>query len=157
MMAMAAGMLLGMWGGIFIFLMPNNKSKQNNNTSASTTTGYSSNSNSSERKENTPVQKRGANLKYNMALNSTEATYGTTKTINIKKDELCRTCNGRGIINMTLCNKCGGLGKRCVLKPLAVTIPAGVETGKMLIVKGEGDPGMFGGSSGDLYIEILVR
>lgn len=152
MMAMMVGLIVGLWGGLFIFAMPNNKSKQENYNSNKT--GSSSSSGS---KENITVQKRGANLKYNMALNSTEATCGVTKTINVKKDELCRACKGSGIINTTLCNECGGLGKLNVLKPLTVTIPSGVETGKMLIVKGEGEPGMHGGPNGDLYIEILVR
>ena len=154
MMAMMAGMLVGLWGGIFVFTMTSNKSKQNNNNSKTARSSSNSNFNNMG---NSPSPKRGVNLKYNMALNSTEATYGVTKTIDINRDELCRTCNGRGIINTTRCSECNGLGKHSVLKPLTVTIPAGVETGKMLIVKGEGDPGMYGGSTGDLYIEILVR
>ena len=154
MMAMMVGMLVGLWGGIFVFTMTSNKSKQNNNNSKTARSSSNSNFNNMG---NSPSPKRGVNLKYNMALNSTEATYGVTKTIDINRDELCRTCNGRGIINTTRCSECNGLGKHSVLKPLTVTIPSGVETGKMLIVKGEGEPGMHGGPNGDLYIEILVR
>ena len=144
------GMFAG--GAASPFIIKLLRSRRRHNTTSS-----SAQANPKEYSSKSSNPKNGANLKYNMALNATEALYGVTKNIQIKKDELCRACNGSGIINTTRCNQCEGLGKRSVLKPLTVNIPAGVETGKMIIVKGEGDPGMYGGSTGDLYIEILVR
>ncbi len=145
------GMIAG--GAASPFIIKLLKSRRHNTSYSSSSTQ----SHSEEYTKNSVNPQNGANLKYNMALDAYEALYGVTKKIQIKKDEVCKVCNGKGFINTTRCNQCEGSGKRIVLKPLTVTIPAGVETGKMIIVKGEGDPGMNGGSNGDLYIEILVR
>lgn len=146
------GMLAG--GASSPFIIKLLRTRRRHNTSYSSS---SSQAHSGEHAKNNVNPKNGANLKYNMALNANEALYGVTKNIQIKKDEICKMCSGKGFINTTRCNQCEGSGKRRVLKPLTVTIPAGVETGQMIIVKGEGDPGMYGGSNGDLYIDILVR
>lgn len=69
----------------------------------------------------------------------------------------CPTCNGQGEVINTPCHTCRGRGleRRTVHK--TVTIPGGVDTGTQIRLAGEGQPGMFGGPNGNVYIEIQVR
>lgn len=69
----------------------------------------------------------------------------------------CPACGGRGTIIRNPCQSCGGRGRRAKKKDLKIHIPAGVDTGDMLPVMGEGEPGVRGGPYGDLYIQFKVR
>ncbi len=69
----------------------------------------------------------------------------------------CPTCNGVGKIISNPCNTCGGQGVKQVRKKLRINIPAGVDTGTRLRVSGEGNAGLRGGPSGDLYVFIKVK
>ncbi|MCU1289347.1 MAG: dnaJ 2 [Acidobacteria bacterium] len=68
----------------------------------------------------------------------------------------CPNCSGRGQIIRNPCKKCGGGGRVEKEKILEVKIPAGVETGSRLRVTGEGESGVNGGPSGDLFVVIHV-
>jgi molecular chaperone DnaJ len=68
----------------------------------------------------------------------------------------CSTCHGRGQVIKTPCKKCRGEGRIEKEKTIEIKIPAGVETGSRLRVTGEGESGMNGGPSGDLFIVIHV-
>ncbi|MCR4775180.1 MAG: molecular chaperone DnaJ [Saccharofermentans sp.] len=69
----------------------------------------------------------------------------------------CPTCSGRGTVIKTPCTQCRGRGRLKTSKTLHIKIPAGVDTGDLLPIKGEGEPGTNGGPYGDLYIEFRVR
>ena len=69
----------------------------------------------------------------------------------------CPTCGGRGTVIKTPCTQCRGRGRLKTSKMLHIKIPAGVDTGDLLPIKGEGEPGTNGGPYGDLYIEFRVR
>jgi molecular chaperone DnaJ len=69
----------------------------------------------------------------------------------------CPACGGKGTIIRNPCQSCGGRGRRAKKKDLKIHIPAGVDTGDMLPVMGEGEPGVRGGPYGDLYIQFKVR
>ena len=69
----------------------------------------------------------------------------------------CPTCNGVGQIISDPCSSCGGNGVKQVRKKLRINIPAGVDTGTKLRVSGEGNVGLKGGPSGDLYVFIKVK
>ncbi len=143
---------------------------------------------------------KGADLKYHMALDFMEAAFGCTKTFQITKEDICKscngsgaqpgttpetcptcrgagrvqqqtqtlfgmtmvtkscpTCNGRGTVIKTPCNQCRGKGRLKTVKNLSVQIPAGVDTGDLLPIRNEGEPGTNGGPYGDLYIEFKVK
>ena len=68
----------------------------------------------------------------------------------------CHTCRGVGKVIKTPCKECRGAGRVEREKQMEVKIPAGVETGSRLRVQGEGESGMSGGPSGDLYVVIHV-
>ena len=68
----------------------------------------------------------------------------------------CANCQGHGQIIKTPCKKCHGQGRVEKEKTIEIKIPAGVETGSRLRVTGEGEAGVSGGPSGDLFIVIHV-
>jgi molecular chaperone DnaJ len=69
----------------------------------------------------------------------------------------CPVCHGRGETITHPCSKCRGLGQIRVNKELSVRIPAGVDNGSRLRLRGEGEPGANGGPHGDLYVVIYVE
>jgi molecular chaperone DnaJ len=71
-------------------------------------------------------------------------------------ERTCPTCSGMGQIIKNPCKSCGGQGRIEKDRALSVNIPAGVETGTRIRLSGEGEAGLRGGSSGDLYIFIEV-
>lgn len=72
-------------------------------------------------------------------------------------ERTCPTCGGSGQIVKNPCKACGGAGRTEKERVLNVNIPAGVETGTRIRLAGEGEAGLRGGPSGDLYIFIEVR
>jgi molecular chaperone DnaJ len=70
--------------------------------------------------------------------------------------EPCQTCRGQGEIIDKPCNVCSGSGKVRKIKKLKLEIPAGVEDGMTLQLRGEGEPSE-NGSAGDLLIRIRVK
>ena len=69
----------------------------------------------------------------------------------------CPTCNGTGQVIEEKCNACGGAGRKQETKKLKITIPPGVDNGTRLRFSGEGDAGVKGGTSGDLYVYLFVE
>ncbi len=72
-------------------------------------------------------------------------------------ERTCPTCNGMGQIVKNPCRVCAGAGRVEKERALSVNIPAGVETGTRIRLAGEGEAGMRGGPTGDLYIFIEVK
>lgn len=72
-------------------------------------------------------------------------------------ERTCPTCSGRGQIITNPCGACAGSGRKRRDRSLSVNVPAGVETGTRIRLAGEGEAGLRGGPSGDLYIFIEVR
>ncbi len=72
-------------------------------------------------------------------------------------ERTCPTCSGRGQIITNPCASCAGSGRQQRERSLGVNIPAGVETGTRIRLAGEGEAGMRGGPTGDLYIFIEVE
>ena len=68
----------------------------------------------------------------------------------------CHACRGVGKVIKSPCGDCRGAGRVEREKQMEVKIPAGVETGSRLRVQGEGESGVSGGPSGDLYVVIHV-
>lgn len=72
-------------------------------------------------------------------------------------ERTCPTCSGMGQIIKNPCTSCRGAGRVQKDRTLSVNIPKGVETGTRIRLAGEGEAGMRGGPSGDLYIFIEVK
>ncbi|MFV0347181.1 MAG: molecular chaperone DnaJ [Halodesulfovibrio sp.] len=69
----------------------------------------------------------------------------------------CHACSGTGQIISNPCPRCRGAGIVQETKELSVRIPAGVDSGNRLRLRGEGEPGIHGGPPGDLYVVITVE
>ncbi len=75
--------------------------------------------------------------------------FQTTKT--------CDACGGAGQTISNPCKKCKGSGMSSVTKTLEVSIPAGIDNGQRISLRGMGNAGKNGGPAGDLYISVHVR
>ena len=69
----------------------------------------------------------------------------------------CSRCGGRGKIVDDPCKKCGGKGKVRAARQIEINIPAGIDNGQVVTVRGNGDAGMNGGPAGDLHIEVRIK
>ncbi len=69
----------------------------------------------------------------------------------------CTRCGGKGKVISSPCTKCHGSGRVNAAKTVTVTIPAGIDDGQTLQVRGQGHSGLNGGPSGDLHVTIEVR
>ncbi|MDR2781551.1 MAG: molecular chaperone DnaJ [Holosporaceae bacterium] len=72
-------------------------------------------------------------------------------------EKVCSACNGTGHIIEKSCKTCNGSGRVNKVRNLNVSIPAGIEDGIKIRLTGEGEAGIRGGKSGDLYIAITIR
>ena len=68
----------------------------------------------------------------------------------------CPTCGGEGVTISSPCPDCGGEGLKAGKREVSVRIPAGMEAGRLLEVRGEGEPGPRGGPRGDLHVEVRI-
>jgi molecular chaperone DnaJ len=71
--------------------------------------------------------------------------------------QTCPRCHGTGKMVASPCGTCSGNGRIKKQKTLAVKIPAGVDEGDRIRLSGEGEAGVNGGPSGDLYVVIQIK
>jgi molecular chaperone DnaJ len=69
----------------------------------------------------------------------------------------CPHCHGSGKVIEDPCTDCHGRGRKRENKTLEIKIPAGVNEGDRIRLSGEGEAGVNGGPSGDLYVQISLR
>ncbi|MEG2571146.1 MAG: DnaJ domain-containing protein, partial [Clostridia bacterium] len=69
----------------------------------------------------------------------------------------CPNCRGTGKIIKSPCKACRGTGNARVSKKLKVKVPAGIDEGQTISLRGEGNAGTNGGPAGDLLITINIR
>ena len=68
----------------------------------------------------------------------------------------CARCQGTGKVLVSPCRQCQGQGRMRNRKRVLVKVPAGVDSGTRLRLRGEGESGYRGGPAGDLYVKIEV-
>jgi molecular chaperone DnaJ len=69
----------------------------------------------------------------------------------------CSHCGGEGTIVEKPCSECRGQGKVRRVRKLKIQVPAGIDSESRLRMSGEGETGLRGGSSGDLYVFIFIK
>ena len=69
----------------------------------------------------------------------------------------CSDCRGSGSVIQSYCSDCKGAGAERRKRKIAVTIPAGVDSGMQVRLSGEGDMGQEGGPPGNLYVYVDVK
>jgi len=72
-------------------------------------------------------------------------------------ERTCSACGGAGKVIKDPCRNCAGTGRLRKEKTLEVTIPPGVEDGTRIRLSGEGEMGLRGAPSGDLYVFLSVK
>jgi len=68
----------------------------------------------------------------------------------------CPSCSGRGKIIHQPCTKCRGVGLVRKNRSIKVNIPAGIDSGQTISIRGQGNAGANGGEPGDLFVTISV-
>ena len=81
-----------------------------------------------------------------------QSLFGTVMTT-----KTCQNCHGKGKVIKEPCSNCHGAGRERRSKKLKVKVPAGINEGEALTLRGEGEAGINQGPYGDLYVEISVR
>jgi molecular chaperone DnaJ len=71
--------------------------------------------------------------------------------------QTCPKCHGSGKTISSPCPDCHGDGRVKQQKTLAVKIPAGVDEGDRIRLSGEGEAGVNGGPTGDLYVVVHLK
>lgn len=72
-------------------------------------------------------------------------------------ERACPSCHGRGEVIDNPCTNCAGAGRVTRDRSLSVNIPAGIEDGTRIRLTGEGEAGLRGGPTGDLYIFLSIK
>lgn len=75
----------------------------------------------------------------------------------IRQAVQCTECQGTGKIPEKPCDDCSGKGSKHGVRTVSVDIPAGIDDGQALRLKGEGEAGMRGGQKGDLFVHVRVK
>ena len=75
----------------------------------------------------------------------------------MKISTICKTCKGRGKISTHDCVVCHGDGKVLNKRNIQTRIPAGIQDGEVIRLRGEGETGENGGAPGDLILTINVQ
>ncbi len=75
----------------------------------------------------------------------------------ISSSRPCSKCGGKGKIIENPCTTCKGTGKTLNPKTIEVSIPAGIDDGQTLSVRGQGHAGTNGGPAGNLNVTVTVR
>ncbi len=76
---------------------------------------------------------------------------------NFVSTSTCSACRGEGKIIKDPCSVCNGQGKVKRRRTISVKIPAGIDNGQTVSMRGEGDMGYKGGPSGDLLITVRIK
>ncbi len=118
--------------------------------------------NNKVKKEDSPKSKKqkptkGEDIYTDITINAAEAHNGTVRKINILHTEKCKKCKGKRLINDLPCAICEGNGETSIHKKLNVKVPTGVKNNSKIKISGEGNKGIHGGESGDLYLVIKVQ
>ncbi len=74
----------------------------------------------------------------------------------VRNVQTCPECNGTGKVIKEKCPECYGSGYKSLRKTISVSIPAGIDNGQAVRIRGKGEPGQNGGERGDLLVEVNV-
>jgi molecular chaperone DnaJ len=99
----------------------------------------------------------GGDIEHEIEVDLLEALRGTERQVSVRRPVTCPQCNGTGRRGMRACTRCSGTGTIEQRERLNVKIPAGVDDGARVRVRGKGGTGRDGGTPGDLYFRVRVR
>ena len=82
---------------------------------------------------------------------TSQSLFGTVRNV-----QTCPDCGGSGKTIKDKCPDCRGMGYISSRKKLAVSIPAGIDSGQCVRLRDKGEPGTNGGPRGDLLVEVVI-
>jgi len=100
---------------------------------------------------------RGQDAEAEMEITLEDAHKGGRHRITLQGSRSCPACGGTGATGGAVCTTCGGAGYTSSPKTIDVNIPAAAREGSVIKLKHQGQPGMKGGESGDLYIKLKIK
>ena len=126
----------------------------------------------SQQRRNGP--QRGESIRLSVSVSFTEAAFGCEKDVTLERSEQCPTCKGSGCAEGTTpevcpecrgsgkiihqpCGECRGNGRVHKRRTVKVSIPAGIDNGQTISLRGQGHAGKNGGPNGDLLITVMVK
>lgn len=74
----------------------------------------------------------------------------------VRSEQVCPDCGGTGKVIKYKCPKCGGSGYTSSRKKIQISVPAGIDNGQSIRIRGKGEPGRNGGERGDLLVEVII-
>ena len=106
----------------------------------------------------------GSKHEKNSSIKTCDVCNGTGRIVDVQQHGFtiiqnvvpCQKCHGTGQINSEPCKKCNATGRINNTHHISINIPKGIQTGDRICVKGHGEGGLNGGSTGDLYVFINV-
>jgi len=101
--------------------------------------------------------RRGDDVHVTIELEFADVAGGARLSLSVPRFSPCPDCQASGRRDGRPCAACQGRGVRRAVEPVAIEIPAGVDSGTQVRVTGEGSAGPFGGARGDLIVSTRVR
>ncbi|MFH4416008.1 MAG: molecular chaperone DnaJ [Neisseriaceae bacterium] len=104
---------------------------------------------------------RGSGAKPGSSIDTCPTCKGTG-SVGVKQaffqfQQTCPTCHGSGKVIKEPCTNCRGSGRMKTSRNLEVSIPAGIDDGQAIRLTGQGNAGIHGGPSGDLYVRVHIK
>jgi len=99
---------------------------------------------------------KGEDVDAEISLSIDEIIHGVEKELHLSAPGLCAACAGQRFTERGVCRACGGTGVTEETKTVKVKIPANLQPGASLRLKGLGGKGYGDGPAGDLYLSIRV-
>ncbi len=104
-----------------------------------------------------PPRTKGQDIHAEITIPFDVALHGGKQLITLQKSQICPSCQGRGSKKVgTLCSQCNGTGTVASTQKINVTIPAGIEDGKKIKLRGQGESGPNVATPGDLILTVHV-
>ncbi|MBN2495660.1 MAG: J domain-containing protein [Deltaproteobacteria bacterium] len=101
----------------------------------------------------------GSDLCFRLEVEPDDLRHERSYRIELQTHRVCPACGGsaKERSERAACALCDGSGRQAAIERLAVRVPAGIEPGTRIRLRGLGGPGLRGGSDGDLFIEIACQ
>jgi molecular chaperone DnaJ len=101
--------------------------------------------------------RRGDDVHVGIELSFADAARGVSLDLDVSRFSPCTPCRATGTAEGAACPICRGRGVRRVIDVVRIEVPAGVDSGTEIRLRGEGSAAPFGGQRGDLVVNTRVR
>jgi curved DNA-binding protein len=102
------------------------------------------------------LAERGRDIEGDILVTLEEAERGSVRSVSVRHQTPCESCDGAGGRRRAICRACGGTGRINKTDQYQVKIPAGVTEGQRLRLAGRGEAGLAGAAAGDLFLRVRL-